>query len=56
MAQDALGPEHTATLDPIILVSPEHVRSRTAEVWGVTVDALHRQRSPLVVAHCQAGP
>ena len=44
MAQDALGPEHLATLDPVALVSPEHVRSRTAEVWGVTVDALTSKR------------
>jgi chromosomal replication initiator protein len=44
MASDALGPEHANTADPMILASPEQVRSRTAEVWGVTVEALTSKR------------
>ncbi len=44
MATDALGPEHVHTLDPVVIVSPQQVRSRTAEVWGVTVEALISKR------------
>ena len=44
MASDALGPEHAALAEPVVAVSPEHVRSRTAEVWGVSVEALMSKR------------
>lgn len=44
MARDALGPERDHTVDAILLASPEQVRARTAEVWGVTVEALVSKR------------
>ncbi|MDH3732639.1 MAG: chromosomal replication initiator protein DnaA [Gemmatimonadota bacterium] len=44
MASDALGPEQSNVLEPIMVVSPEQVRSRTAEVWGVSVEALMSKR------------
>jgi len=44
MAGEALGPEHAAGAGPVVLVSPEQVRARTAETWGVSVDALMSKR------------
>ena len=44
MASDALGPEQSVDAHDLISVSPEQVRSRTAEVWGVTVEALTSKR------------
>jgi len=44
MAKDALGPEHTSGSEPVVLASPEQVRSRTAEAWGVSVEALVSKR------------
>jgi chromosomal replication initiator protein len=43
MARDALGPDREEELT-IVLASPEQVRLRTAEVWGVSVDALTSKR------------
>jgi chromosomal replication initiator protein len=43
MARDALGPE-SRTEDAPVQVSPESVRSRVAEVWGVSVDSLTSKR------------
>jgi len=44
MARDALGPVHAGGSDPVIHTSPEQVRSRTAEAWGVSVEALISKR------------
>ena len=43
MAADALGPDNDRTA-PSARPSPEQVRSRTAEYWGVTVEALTSKR------------
>ena len=37
-------PEQAGIADPMMLASPEQVRSRTAEVWGVSVEALMSKR------------
>jgi chromosomal replication initiator protein len=44
MASDALGPEQSVDALDLVTVSPEQVRSRTAEVWGVSVEALTSKR------------
>ena len=44
MAQDALGPEIAASGDDLVAVSPERVRARAAESWGVSVEALISKR------------
>ncbi len=44
MATDALGPETPAAEAVSLVVSPEQIRSRTAEVWGVSVEALTSKR------------
>jgi len=44
MAEDALGSEGDAFVDPAALASPEDVRSRAAESWGVSVEALVSKR------------
>ena len=44
MATDALGPENGRPTDEVVDVSPEQVRERTADAWGVTVDALISKR------------
>ncbi|MDX1389783.1 MAG: helix-turn-helix domain-containing protein [Acidobacteriota bacterium] len=44
MATDALGPENGRPSDDVLDVSPEQVRARTADAWGVTVDALISKR------------
>ena len=44
MAQDALGPEHDLAREAAVLVSPEAIRARTAEVWGVSVEDLTSKR------------
>ncbi len=44
MARDALGPENEAIDAGPAPTSPELVRSRTAEAWGVSVDALVSKR------------
>jgi chromosomal replication initiator protein len=43
MARDALGSDREEEV-AIVLASPEQVRHRTAEVWGVSVDALTSKR------------
>ena len=44
MATDALGPENVADEPAPTVVSPEQIRSRTAEAWNVSVDALQSKR------------
>jgi chromosomal replication initiator protein len=44
MARDALGPDREEEDAGIILPSPEQVRTRTAETWGVSVEALTSKR------------
>ena len=43
MARDALGPEIAVGAEDA-LVSPEQVRTRTADAWGVSVEALMSKR------------
>ena len=42
MARDALGPDQEEVA--VVLASPEQVRLRTAEMWGVSVEALTSKR------------
>ncbi len=44
MAQDALGSEGDAFVDPAAFASPEDVRAQTAEAWSVSVEALISKR------------
>ena len=44
MAHDALGPEHDLAQNAAEQISPETIRSRAAEMWGVSVDDLISKR------------
>jgi chromosomal replication initiator protein len=44
MARDALGPDREEEDAGITLPSPEQIRTRTGETWGVSVDALTSKR------------
>jgi chromosomal replication initiator protein len=44
MAHDALGPEHDLAQNAAAQILPETIRSRAAEMWGVSVDALISKR------------
>ncbi|MFQ5689020.1 MAG: chromosomal replication initiator protein DnaA [Gemmatimonadota bacterium] len=44
LARDAIGPDRALEEEVPILATPEQIRSRTAEMWAVSVDALTSNR------------